>query len=885
MDTDGDAIPDAAVQISGPTSGTAVTDAAGFYSAVVEAGNYAVTATATEDGVQVTGRASYCAKGTVSAQACAISVGDNDGTANFTAGQEVSGTIAEQATPQADVTVELAGTRDNGSAVSLKTTTDKAGGYSFAPPPGTYPVTPQVPADDTAVADGFAAQTCPGGKAQDGSCQDLALVPDATDKVNFQFGCGVEGVKLDKVETLVDTDPDFGAVPYSTVQLLGKGFCPNMTVDFGNSLAESVVDTTKDPSAISQDGTVAQVVVARLATTGTVVVVSNGTKATLDNVQIDSFRNVYGFNFPNINGTLTQEEFEHVFPSAVVTEPYNACPPANCPGHTTELSWQALDAFTAIAADFSGGDCFGFSLGAARLAPGGDLNGDIDDVQAGAKDTWDIKEDYTGDPQNPGPVRDFLNQLQLVQWSTQEIALSSQAAQTNLKVGGAQIMSEINNDIDNDPASTGKYDDGAIILLDHANWVKTPTPHWEWEGHALLAYNVENDNSGPAYGAVDVYDSNGPFLPAEDGNGNLHRSRLNKSVVYVYADGSWYDQALGWRGRSQTISVLSVEQLEQALDAGLTYSNPSGVNAMPDEGTIIAALTAPDGDAVDLAQGGSQGVALLPPLTGGAASAAVPFSGPPGVYTERLTGAGPLSEVLETNGYQVTVDASPGTDKVTFDTATDTITVGPAATGTPSSTASVTVDQDTANGGVQSATVTGSPRAGPIALGYTSGGEASVTASARRARDVSLTLTNEVTGAVPQSFVAPLALPAGATATVPSPTWATYTGAPVTASVGPAGKSPKEVTLANHARPAPEPKVRGARVSGHSLIVSLSLPALPPGSALKVTATFVNSKKAVEHKATTVVTHLGHASTRAIWPRGPRRRRRSWPSPPAHPRW
>ena len=31
-----------------------------------------------------------------------------------------------------------------------------------------------------------------------------------------------------------------------------------------------------------------------------------------------------------------------------------------------------------------------------------------------------------------------------------------------------------------------------------------------------------------------------------------------------------------------------------------------------------------------------------------------------------------------------------------------------------------------------------------------------------------------------------------------------------------------------------------------------------------MTATFVNSKKAVEHKATTVVTHLGHASTRAL---------------------
>jgi hypothetical protein len=83
-------------------------------------------------------------------------------------------------------------------------------------------------------------------------------------------------------------DSKFGAIPYSTVTLIGKGFCPDMKVDFGNDLAETTVDTLKDPLAITEKGARAEVVVARLATTGTVTVISDGQNATLDNVPIDS---------------------------------------------------------------------------------------------------------------------------------------------------------------------------------------------------------------------------------------------------------------------------------------------------------------------------------------------------------------------------------------------------------------------------------------------------------------------------------------------------------------------------------------------------------------------------------------------------------------------
>ena len=77
-------------------------------------------------------------------------------------------------------------------------------------------------------------------------------------------------------------------------------------------------------------------------------------------------------------------------------------------------------------------------------------------------------------------------------------------------------------------------------------------------------------------------------------------------------------------------------------------------------------------------------------------------------------------------------------------------------------------------------------------------------------------------------------------------------------------KVPKDVTLVNHARPAPEPRVRQVRVSGRHLLVSLSLPPLSSGSTASLVTTFLSTSKAVEHKTATTLTHLGHASSRLL---------------------
>jgi hypothetical protein len=72
-------------------------------------------------------------------------------------------------------------------------------------------------------------------------------------------------------------------------------------------------------------------------------------------------------------------------------------------------------------------------------------------------------------------------------------------------------------------------------------------------GHAVLAYNLENDGSGGWY--IDVYDPNEPYSPAEetDTTGNTHKNVVNSSRVHINPDGSWTFSPLGWSGDAQHI--------------------------------------------------------------------------------------------------------------------------------------------------------------------------------------------------------------------------------------------------------------------------------------------------------------------------------------------
>lgn len=275
----------------------------GNYKVALNPGNYTVTPVQPSNATQGQYVPTTCSGARSTHRGCAITLSAGDqAIADFKLGAAtVTGVIVDEAgKAQQGVAVNLMGKNDQGEPVSQHTTTGEDGKYTFVPSPGTYTVSPVVPFQGQAedYANGFKTTSCPGGTPGDGECRNMPVPTDVTATVDFVYGCGVEGVRLHNVEPMVDSK--FGAIPYSTVTLIGKGFCPDMKVDFGNDLAETTVDTLKDPLAITEKGARAEVVVARLATTGTVTVISDGQNATLDNVPIDSFRNVNGLSFPNL---------------------------------------------------------------------------------------------------------------------------------------------------------------------------------------------------------------------------------------------------------------------------------------------------------------------------------------------------------------------------------------------------------------------------------------------------------------------------------------------------------------------------------------------------------------------------------------------------------
>ncbi|HTW08287.1 MAG TPA: carboxypeptidase regulatory-like domain-containing protein [Acidimicrobiales bacterium] len=754
--------------------------------------------------------------------------------------------------PVSGVTVDLTGTQ------SATTTTNDVGHYSFLLPKGTYTVTPQMPSNLSAVEQDTAYQyqpeDCPGGSLTGGACGSMPLSSDQDQTVNFEYGCGVQGVKVTKVEPKVAVN--FGVIPYSTVELTGKGFCSDMEAFFGNPLAETDNLTT----SISDGGTQASVTVPRLATTGTVRVWSAGHTGTLDNVAADSFRNVYGFNFGNtdhLDTDLTLAEFEHVFTNATITESYNACPPGNCPAHATVPNQVIVNAYYNEVGHLDGGLCFGIVLGAGRMAPGGDLTPQSLDPDANT--TYDI-------PLDDG-VLEYLADLQVAQDSDQMKTLLAEARATDAaNSDGAFLMNEIRYDTSG-PSTTGNYGTGVFIGL-------SQTVHGEVERHAVLGFNLEDngDSGNLDSGVIDVYNPNLPFDPDEDTDSQLHKQYADLSRLTIHANGTWSLSGPGtpdWSGPAAHIAIVPVSTLISTLNAGLTIGAPGGASVQPGPGTAVVSLTAPDGKAVDLASGGSQGVAVLPSFSASSAQPSeVSFLGPSGTYVEKLVGHGSLNETVAANGVIYTVNAGAGTAGITIDASSGTITIGPAPGAAPPKTATLAIEYSS-NGNLTTASISGSVVT-PMSLEFNSS-QAVITAPAHRAKVAQLTLTGETPGSPLQAFSSPLTVPAGEVAAVSSPSWSAYTGAALTATVGRAGKPAQPVTLTDHTRPAAEAKLTSVKAERGALRISLSMPALPSGSTAQLSTTFLNSRDSIEHRVTEALRSLGHASTRTVTVRFPSR--------------
>lgn len=142
-------VPNAQIRISGPSSGTAVTDSAGFYDALVDPGQYTVHV-ANVDGQSATASPTSggCSPGAASGSDCTIDVRGQDGRADFNicpgAGHagDLATTAAAPRTPSSpslptcplNVTIKTFGQSRSGFAVYQHFSSDEQSKVFFIPP-------------------------------------------------------------------------------------------------------------------------------------------------------------------------------------------------------------------------------------------------------------------------------------------------------------------------------------------------------------------------------------------------------------------------------------------------------------------------------------------------------------------------------------------------------------------------------------------------------------------------------------------------------------------------------------------------------------------------------------------------------------------------------
>jgi hypothetical protein len=306
--------------------------------------------------------------------------------------------------------------------------------------------------------------------------------------------------------------------PGTDVTIQGTGFYPQTWVEFGNPYAEV------HPSSISADGTVMHVNVPRLATTGplTLLTANGGLMASNGNLppfQVNSFRNTDGYAFPNPSlGTYTYADLEQLFGHQAV---YG--------GNNEPTGYAKL--FLKEENDFYGSDpkgkgqCYGMSLSSQRLVEGKESYSKYP-LQPGLTNVtnptvWDLDG-----PGLPSPaLENYIHLQQLVQDTSESLS----AVQSYHKLITWDYMGN---------PSLGVYTlikdallQGEFPLLSISAWDYKQQPDGTWaksgyDGHTVVAYNLEDDGSGTGGFYIDVYDSNVPFSTAENaGTGSMHAVR------------------------------------------------------------------------------------------------------------------------------------------------------------------------------------------------------------------------------------------------------------------------------------------------------------------------------------------------------------------------
>jgi hypothetical protein len=603
----------------------------------------------------------------------------------------------------------------------------------------------------------------------------------------------------------------------SAAVLHGCGFKTGMQLSWGS--ADQTPEQITDPTAISADGTTANVTVPWEAVTGAIAVEANGSVATLADQPVDSFRNTEGLSFQNYGGFTTRQEFVDAFAATPMTtgQTFANGQPILLPRYETFYSSR----------DNPGGFCYGFAYFTGQTAAAGSpLVAGEDPYHLDSKgvDQSTIQSDWW---------KQFADETRALDaGENYQSAAQVRAALDSVSFRNPAIVSFFWTD-------TTTSEDGSQVITN--------------SGHAILGFAVQNTSGSDPPGdfTIYTYNSNDPYKTAEEDTLSYnHTAALERSNIPFAADGTWSFPEFGLSGFPA--KSLVIEPISK-LTGPLHLLQAVGLTGVVGSDTSVVSASGPTG-VVNLAARTSGGVTIVPDTdsTGTSAASNNPGAGgiseilgPEGRWQETLANrSGQVSAAWYTPSLAATIQAAHGEDAAVFDPAHDTLTVTPATGAAPSSGGTISLISGAAGQTERALSVTGPVVGSHATITVT---KAHATLSTTTHGVFQIVLSTEGRSTAGQSFESgPITLSAGQKLTLTPASWSGLQNATVNAVFTGAGHH-HTARLRNHLHTSSARAV-AAKLHGKTLEVTLSTGRVDlQTSAIQITV-------AVRHSGRTILT-------------------------------
>jgi hypothetical protein len=480
--------------------------------------------------------------------------------------------------------------------------------------------------------------------------------------------------------------------------------------------------------------------------------------------------------------------------------------------------------FLTYAQDLNDGQCYGISRVTEQMLHGDRATSSYARqpgfAQVSNPTIWELDG-----PSGPSAnLRNDIHVQHLAQWSAESVVADVQEHNKHSAASfkGADLYAEVNT---------------ALIAGDHPIisifWKNSSTG--TTDGHAVVAYALDNDPSSPGAFWIDVYDSNLPFLAPENTSPSQNATRESASRIHVDSGGNWSLTYPGYSPFTNTASSLWVTPYS-TVPVQPSYPSESQLNnfwSMFSAGSAATTqvtdaaghtLLNPDGTQNnDPATRLSNSLRLFPiqgPEVPGIPLDVVPVGG---TYTETVTGTGngTYSEYVLGHGFGVALASvpaaagvadqmmvSPGDDAFTFQTGAASKDLAAEFIVQPPSGPARVVDAHTTSFG-----------GGSDAFAFDAARQAITVTHLGGAAPLSLTFTQPDAAGVVESFATgPIGLAPGDMATVTPANWSSLATSTATLTITHADGTRVTLTLPSQFTAQPPITVSLARQHGRPLL-------------------------------------------------------------------